>query len=235
MNNYKEIQYKLYEKLKPSGWSDVLKLFILSDEFKSILEELYKQAVDNKRFTPVLKDIFRSFEECPYKDLKVVIIGQDPYPQAGIADGISFSCSKTNKVQPSLRYLFKEIEDTVYPNGYTWDPDLKRWSNQGVLMLNTALTCEINKIGSHIELWKPFIHYLLSALNEYCAGICYVFLGNKAKEWNKLIEPCNFKFFTTHPASAAYKKSNTWDSGNVFNQLNVVIEKQYGPKEKIIW
>lgn len=233
--NIKEVQEKLYEKLKPSGWADVLKMFLLSEDFTKILEELYNQSVSGKRFTPTLKDIFRAFEECPYRELKVVVIGQDPYPQAGVADGISFSCSHTGKVQPSLRYIFKEIEDTVYPDGYEWNPDLKRWSNQGVLMLNTAFTCEIGNIGSHIDLWKPFTTYLLNALNEYCAGICYVFLGNKAREWNKHIDSCNYKFFTTHPASAAYQKGGKWNSGNIFNQINVVLENNNGTDQKIIW
>ena len=143
----KEIQSKLYEKLKPSGWGDKLKLFLLSKDFEQILTHLYNESQDGRKFTPVLKDLFRAFEECPYNNLKIVIIGQDPYPQAGVADGISFSCSHTGKVQPSLRYIFKEIEETVYPDGMTWDPDLKRWSNQGILMLNTAMTCEIGNIG----------------------------------------------------------------------------------------
>jgi len=229
----KDIQTKLYERLKASGWGPKLKMFLLSAEFYSILEELHSQSQEGKRFTPIIKDMFRAFEECPETEFKVVIVGQDPYPQAGVADGISFSCSKTGKVQPSLRYIFKEIEDTVYPEGMTWDPDLKRWSNQGVLMLNTAMTCEISNIGSHIDLWKPFIEYLLTYLSDNYTGVVYVFLGNKAKEWHKYINKDNYKFFTTHPASAAYRKGSHWDSGNLFNQINVVLDKMYG--EKITW
>ena len=229
----KDIQMKLYDRLKDSGWSDKLKMFLLSQEFLNILQVLYTNSQEGKRFTPVIKDMFRAFEECPYNELKVVIVGQDPYPQADVADGISFSCSHTGKVQPSLRYIFKEIENTVYPDGYRWDPDLKRWSNQGVLMLNTALTCEVNNIGSHIELWKPFITYLFEMLAEYNSGLIFVFLGKKAQEWHKMIPTTNYKFFTTHPASAAYQKGGDWDSGNLFNQINVVMEKMYG--EKIIW
>ena len=203
----KDIQMKLYEKLVSSGWGGKLKMFLLSDEFYQILSILHNNSQNNKRFTPIIKDMFRAFAECPYNDLKVVIVGQDPYPQAGVADGISFSCSYTQKVQPSLRYIFKEIEDSVYPEeGYRWDPDLSRWSKQGVLMLNTALTCEVTKIGSHIDFWKPFITHLFALYSTHHPGIINVFLGKKALEWHHNVPKENYKFFTTHPASAAYKK-----------------------------
>ena len=228
-----QIQNTLHERLKPSGWGDKLKFFILSQDFYQILENLWQQSADGKRFTPVIKDIFKAFEECPYKDLKAIFIGQDPYPQAGVADGISFSCSYTQKAQPSLRYLLNEVEQTVYPNGMEFNYDLKRWSNQGVLMLNTALTCQIGKIGSHISLWKPFIIYLLDILGHYNSGLCYVFLGNKAKVWAKHVPSINYKFFVTHPASAAYKKQKHWDSNDLFNNINKVLTENNG--DKIIW
>ena len=105
-----EIKQKLFDKLEPSGWGRIFKSFIFSSEFTDILNKLYVLSVTDKRFTPPLKQVFRAFEECPYDKLQVVIIGQDPYPQFGVADGISFSCGNTNKVQPSLRYIFEEIE-----------------------------------------------------------------------------------------------------------------------------
>ncbi len=228
----KEVQSKIYDKLKPSGWGGKLNTFLLSDEFYQILLELQKQSNEGNKFTPVLKQTFRAFTECPYDSLKVVIIGQDPYPQVGVADGISFSCSNTGKVQPSLRYIFEEVERTVYPEGKEMDPDLTRWANQGVLMLNTALTTNVNKIGAHYELWKPFTLNLLNALATYNTGIIYVFLGNKAKEWHKEIPGTNYKLFAPHPAAGAYN-GQKWNSGNLFNQINKVLQKNNG--EQIIW
>lgn len=229
----KDIQQKLFEKLKPSGWGDKLKGFILSDDFYKILTELLAQSRDGKHFTPVLKQLFRAFEECPYNELKVVVIGQDPYPKAQVADGISFSCSNTGQIQASLRYIFKEIEITVHPDGYTHDPDLARWSNQGVLMLNTALTTTVGKIGMHVDLWKPFMIYLFDMLSNYNTGLVYVFMGLKARDWKGHIGKNNFKFFTTHPASAAYQGAQRWDSGDVFNQINKVLQDHY--KTQITW
>jgi len=228
-----EIKQKMFDKLEPSGWGKIFKSFIFSSEFTDILSELYRQSVSDKRFTPPLKQVFRAFEECPYDKLKVVIIGQDPYPTLGVADGISFSCSNTHKLQPSLKFIFEEIERTVhqgFPTGQ--DPDLKRWSNQGILMLNTALTVEVGKIGSHYEIWRPFTAYLLDWLNNYNTGLVYVYMGKKAEEWSQLTNDNNYKFTVKHPASAAYNGSK-WDSNDIFTKVSEVVKKNSG--ESIQW
>lgn len=222
--NLEEIKQKMFEKLEPSGWDRFFKSFIFSSEFDLVLNQLYDQTKIDKRFTPPLKQVFRAFEECPHDELKVVIIGQDPYPQLGIADGISFSCGNTHKLQASLKFIFEEIERTVYqgfPTGQ--DPDLKRWSNQGILMLNTALTVEVGKIGSHYDIWKPFTAYLLDTLNNYNPGLVYVYMGKKAEEWSTLTNDNNYKFFVKHPASAAYNGSK-WDSMDVFNKISKIVK-----------
>lgn len=229
--NLEDVQQKLYEKLVPSGWGNKLKTFILSDDFKTILETLWAESQGGNRFTPVLKQLFRAFEECPYDELKVVIIGQDPYPTAEVADGIGFSCSNTGKPQPSLQNIFKELDRTVFPEGHSWDPDLARWSNQGVLMLNTALTTQVGKAGTHVELWKPFTAFLLDMLAFNNSGIVYVFMGNKAKEWAKMVPVNNYKFFTLHPAAASYS-GGEWNSGNLFNQINKVLKENYNTEIK---
>lgn len=228
-----EIKLKLYEKLKPSGWGDKLKTFILSSDFDIILQTLLKEAKAGKRFTPPLKQVFNAFEMCPYDKLKVVMLGQDPYPQQGVADGIAFSCSNTGKVQPSMKFMFKELEATVYPEGYTWDPNLVRWSNQGILLLNTALTTGIGVVGSHYMLWQPFLAFLFDILMYQNPGLIYVFLGAKAKEWAESIPDNNYKIFATHPAFAAHTNSEKWESGDMFNKVSKLVEKQYN--EKIIW
>jgi len=228
-----EIKQKLFAKLEPSGWDRVFKSFIFSSEFTEILTKLYELSIADKRFTPTLKQLFRAFEECPYDDLKVVFIGQDPYPQLGVADGISFSCGNTNKVQPSLKYIFEEIERTVYQEFPSYqDPDLSRWSKQGILMLNTALTVEVGKIGSHYDIWKPFTAYMLDWLNNYNPGLIYVYMGKKAEEWSELTNDNNYKFTVKHPASAAYNGSK-WDSNDIFNKISKLVEENNG--QKITW
>lgn len=228
-----EVKVKLYEKLRASGWADKLKTFILSEDFDKILQVLLKEAKEGQRFTPPLKQVFNAFEACPYDKLKVVIMGQDPYPQVGVSDGIAFSCSNTGRIQPSLKYVFKELEDTVYPDGYTWDPNLARWSNQGILLINTALTTSIGQVGKHYGLWQPFMAFLFDILTFQNPGLIYVFMGAKAKEWSESIPENNYKIFSTHPASAAHNNAEKWHSGDVFNKISQLVEKSFN--EKIIW
>lgn len=229
-----QVKQKLYEDLKSSGWADQLKTFILSADFDKILKYLLKEAQEGRRFTPVLKQVFRAFKECPFDQLKVVVIGQDPYPQPLTADGIAFSCSNKGKIEASLKYIFMEVEDTVYKgSGYVKDPDLKRWSNQGVLLLNTAFTTRIGYIGSHYEIWKPFMVFLMDRLNHKKSGLIYTFMGKKAQEWIDYI-PENSKLLTcSHPASAAYNKDDKWDSGDVFNKINHYCKESFNTE--IIW
>ena len=123
-----EIKQKLFDKLDSSGWGRIFKSFIFSSEFDDIITKLWSLSQEDKRFTPPLKQVFRAFEECPYDKLEVVIMGQDPYPQLGVADGIAFSCGNTGKLQPSLRYILDEVNKTVYNNEkISVDLDLKRW------------------------------------------------------------------------------------------------------------
>lgn len=229
-----EIKEKLLEKLEPSGWARVLKGFIDSKDFESIILELAKQSRDGRRFTPTLKNLFRAFEECPYDELKVIMLGQDPYPGFGHADGIAFSLSATKDMQPSLEHIFKEVNRTVYDsNNVCTDKDLTRWANQGILLLNTALTTTVGKVGQHYLIWRPFIAYLLDWLSWHVPGMVYVYMGKKAQEWSDCVNDNNYKFFVSHPASASYSSNLNWDSENVFVKVNEIVEKTYGTK--ITW
>lgn len=224
-----EYKQKIFEKLEPSGWGKVFKSYIFSSEFTEILNTLYTMSVQEKRFTPALKDAFRSFEECPYDELKLVIVGQDPYPHLGQADGIAFSCSKTGKLQPSLRYIFDEINRTIYAdNQLCTDVDLKRWSNQGILLLNTALTTEIGKIGQHYHVWQGFTSYLFDYLNHNNKELVYIYMGKKAQEWADYVSDDNHKIFTSHPASAAYNKQKQWNSDNAFLKAQHLVAESTG-------
>jgi uracil-DNA glycosylase len=231
--NISDIQSKLYDKLKPSGWGDKLKTFIMSDDFNKILENLLIEAKEGKRFTPSVKYLFRAFEECPYDKLNVVMIGQDPYPYPNVADGIAFSCSFNDRPEASLRYIFQEVQDTVYQLPYVRNTDLARWSNQGILIINSAFTTTIGKVGQHYDMWKPFLAFLFDILTFQKPDLVYVFMGKKAQEWSDSIPDSNFKFLTTHPASAAHRDLQSWDSGDVFNKINQALVKLN--QEPIIW
>ena len=233
--NLEDIKLKLIDKLRPSGWVDKLKTFLQSSDFDKILDELYRLRENGKRFTPPLKQVFKAFEECPHDKLKVIIIGQYPYFQLGVADGLAFSCSNTGKIQPSLKNIFEAIDSTVYDNEHReHNVDLTRWANQGVLLLNSALTCEIDKAGSHHFVWKDFIAYTMDMLNYTDSGLIFVLMGKQAQELESMIGEHHHIIKVSHPASAAYTKT-VWDCDNMFNTCNTIIEGQNGPTFKITW
>jgi uracil-DNA glycosylase len=227
--NIVEIQKKLLEPLTKAGWGIVFEPIIYSDSFQELIYSLKKEAEEGRRFTPPIKDLFRAFQECPYDKLNVMIIGQDPYPQLGVADGISFSCSKTMKEQPSLRYIFNYLE-TQHAD-LDRNPDLKRWSNQGVLMFNTALTVQVGKIGSHYSYWNKFTSFILDCINADKKDISVALLGKKAESWEKHL--LNQKIYKVpHPASAAYK-GGKWNAKNIFNNINEDLKNHNKPI--IVW
>lgn len=234
--NPEEVGLAMYKILKDSdaGWHNLLKSFLLSDDFIHIIKTLESLVNDDKRFTPPLRDVFRAFTECPFDKLKVIIVGQDPYPQLGVADGIAFSCSKTDKKEASLRYIHTAITSTVYNNEVdpaTLSNDLSGWSKQGILMLNTSLTTEVGKIGKHYEIWDPFIKYLVDMLNS--KSYIWALLGKKSQELEELIGEHNTILKASHPASAAYAKAKEWDCNNIFNNINLHLKQDNLPQ--IVW
>ena len=225
INNFKT---QIKTDIEKSGWNDILNPFIDSKAFEDVFNSLVSLVNNDQRFTPPFKDVFNAFKECNYNDLKVVIVGQDPYPQIGSADGLAFSCSKKGKAEKSLQYILKQtIGDFTDTGRVIYTPeecDLRRWANQGVLLINTALTVEINKIGSHFWHWKPFTEYLFYTLNQKNKDIVFILMGKKAEAWQLLLS--NHKLLKcSHPASAAYR-GGIWDSNDVFNKANKELKDQ---------
>lgn len=211
-----ELRDSANDKLQDSGWAPMLTPFINGLDFDLIVEKLVSLVNAERRFTPRFKDIFNGFKECKYNDLKCIIVGQDPYPQLGVADGIAFSCSRKGKAEKSLQYINKAIG--------TDHTDLRCWANQGVLLINTAFTCEVNSIGSHYDLWKPFSRYIFENINRHNKNIPVILMGKKAEAWETMLN--NQKIYKVkHPASAAYR-GGEWDCDDVFNKVNLELEKQ---------
>lgn len=180
---------------------------------------------------PKYQDIFKAFELCSYNDLSIVMIGQDLYPQKGMATGILFGNSKDtpdDKLSPSLQVIKESVINFEVPHNFiTFDPSLESWAKQGILMLNSALTCEIGKPGSHVNIWRPFIVQLLKNLSESKPGLIYVLFGNQAgsfkpyinKKYNDIVE-------IEHPAYFA--RINKPMPHNVFNNIDIIYKRKYG-------
>lgn len=228
------------KSLMDPEWYNLLKTYILSSDFKDNLTTIIENLLKNEtRFTPGLKHIFEAFYKCKYKNTKIVLLGQDPYPQSGIADGLAFSCSNSVQPQPSLRYIFKAINKTVYKqDGEEWrlfNPGLHRWAAQGILLLNTALTVEMRKPGSHVNYWKNFTAFFIDMLSRHNPDIIWILLGKNAEEYLDLFPLENTPpiVMASHPASAAYNKAKEWDCKDIFNKVNEHLQKQ--GKDPIIW
>lgn len=212
-------------------WSEVINKRVL-DIILSKLELEYK----TKLICPMQRDVFKAFKLCSYDRLKVVMVGQDPYPQKGVATGILFGNKKETRnenLSPSLQVIRKTIIDLENSdNCITFDPTLENWAKQGILMLNSALTVEMNKVGSHTMLWRPFISDLLQKLSNSKTGIIYVLFGRQAQTFKPYI---NKQFNTVleekHPAYFARTGEKMPDT--IFKEVNELIRNKY--KIPIIW
>ena len=227
--NSQEFREQIYKKLEPTGWNTALRMFIKSNEFIRLIDRLKDDVVLDKRFTPTFKYVFKAFEECHYKDTRVIILGQDPYPQINVADGLAFSCSRQDKAEKSLQYVHSAIQKTV-ENAQPSVNNLQYLADQGVLLLNTALTTQIGKPGTHQEYWKPFMAHLLDYVRMDNPNIVYLLLGKKAEFWEDLIDQPGNVVKASHPASAAYAAKHEWDCNDCFNKVNEILVSQELPE-----
>ncbi len=150
-------------------------------------------------------DVFKAFKLCSLTNLKVIMLAQDPYPRKGVATGLAFGNNidtKEENISPSLNIIKEAAINFEIPhNCITFDPTLENWAKQGILMLNSALTVEMGKVGSHTMLWKPFISKLLKNLSEYDTCLTYVLFGKQAQTFKPYInEKFNKIFEIEHPA-----------------------------------
>lgn len=174
------------------------------NELIKALQSIYEDIDGNfDVLTPPVDKIFNSMRECPWENLKVVIIGQDPYPKKGDADGKAFSVSMDTPIPASLQNIFKCLEyQKIIPDWRLYGGDLGCWAKQGVLLLNTALTTEIGIKEAHLKHWKTYIDIFIKSLCEMAAGeqkhLIFMLWGKKAQEKSKIIESVNQKYSSKH-------------------------------------
>lgn len=230
--NSKEFAEQIYKKLEPTGWNTVLRTFIKSNDFVQLINKLQIDVQNNKRFTPTFKYVFKAFEECHYNDVKVIVVGANPYPEINVADGLAFSCSRQTRLEKPLIQIHNAINETV-ENASPSNNDLSYLANQGVLLLNTALTTEINKPDLHQDYWKYFMAHLFDELHVNKPDLVYLLMGNKAHQWEDLVDNGDNVIKVSHPGSGAYAKEHKWDCEDCFNRLNEILALQELPE--IMW
>jgi uracil-DNA glycosylase len=226
--NFQNFKHQMH----PS-WYSKLRPFIESEECDKIYAYLKSESKRGKRVAPLSMHVWRCFFETPLDNLKVVMVGLCPYhtlrDDAPVADGLLMGCSITGKLQPTLEQFYTGLEKEFYDGlnlNYVPDPEVHYLANQGVLMLNAALTTEINKAGSHLEIWEPFIKYLFEEVINHL-GVPIIFLGKDAAKYKKYTGIFAHVFELSHPASAAYKGSE-WDTEGVFSKVDILLEENNG-------
>jgi len=162
------------------GWKQRLSAEFTKPYFGSLVD-FVKQAYAQKRVYPPGSLIFNAFEACPFEDVKVVILGQDPYHGPGQAHGLSFSVPEGVKQPPSLQNIFKEVADDLQESVPS-SGNLERWAEQGVLLLNATLTVEAHKPGSHQgKGWEEFTDAVIDVLASEKEHLVFLLWGAYAQ------------------------------------------------------
>lgn len=170
------------------SWKDALGSEFDKPYFASLVRFLHNEKAEGKRIYPPGGQIFKAFELTPVKDVKVVILGQDPYHGPGQAHGLSFSVPENMPAPPSLKNIFKEIETDlgVRMSGY---PNLEKWARQGVLLLNAVLTVRSGEAASHSRIgWQEFTDAVIRHISSECEGVVFMLWGNFARTKSELID-----------------------------------------------
>jgi len=229
---------KVSEKLKGHicpKWLKKLTPLLDSPVMEQLFAELSRRKSLGKVIYPAQEDIFNVFKQ-PFDDIKVVILGQDPYHGFGQANGYAFATNE-KKCPPSLRNILKEVEDDIY-NGLNLEKDpndftLKNWTNQGVFLLNTALTVEEGSPGSHIDLWTKFTVEVMKILSEDKPGLIYMLWGKKAQLFKVFLnQKTSFILEAPHPSPLA---GGGFFGCKHFSRANEIINGLNGKEFIINW
>ena len=193
------------------------------------------RTVNKETLCPNIKDVFKAFKLCSYNKCRVIFVGQDPYPQRGVAQGVLFGNSSDtpeDKLSPSLQIIKESVINFEIPhNLITFDPTLESWAKQGILMINSALTTEVGKIGVHMMKWRPFMIAFLKQMSMINPGIIYVLFGSQAQILEPYISKNNYVLKIEHPAYFA--RTNKKMPYHIWKDINKILYDLYG--ERIEW
>lgn len=211
-----------------NDWDDILKDEFKKDYFNS-LRDFLKDEYRHHTVYPAKENILEALKHTPYKDTKVVILGQDPYHGEGQAHGLAFSVQPGTRIPPSLLNMYKEIKNEygydIPNNGY-----LMPWADQGVLLLNNVLTVRGGEANSHKNRgWEKFTDKIIEDLNRREDPVIFVLWGNNAKEKEKLITGGqHYILKSAHPSPLSANRG--FFGNDHFKKINEIL-KSLGKKE----
>ena len=213
-------------------WEKLIEIEEQKDYFKKLKDEIDKRYETSNVF-PEKQNIFKAFSLTSLDNLKVVILGQDPYHGFGQAQGLSFSTPANIKNPPSMVNILKEINDDLQRKSFCEDGDLTPWAKDGVLLLNTILTVEESKPKSHHNLgWGIFTDNIIKYINDNCKDIVFILWGSPAIAKTKLIDTKKHHILSApHPSPLSSYRG--FFGCKHFSKTNEIL-KNLG-KEQINW
>ncbi len=211
-------------QIHPS-WEKVLKAEFSSPYFQDLIAFVKKEYKNNRCFPPG-SQIFNAFDSCPFEQVQVVLLGQDPYHGPGQAHGLCFSVPEGVPHPPSLQNIFKEIEDDLglaIPQSGT----LEAWARQGVFLLNATLTVRAHQAGSHQKKgWEEFTDSVIKTLSQHSKGLVFMLWGGFAKQKIRLIDrEKHFVLSSGHPSPLSANRGY-WFGNKHFSQCNIYLKDQ---------
>jgi len=206
------------------SWKRKLLVEFKKDYMKVLSEYLRSEKQKKKKIFPPSHQIFRAFDLTSFDNVRVVILGQDPYHGFGQAHGLSFSVDRATRIPPSLENIFKELEFDLGINKPKHG-NLEKWGHQGVLMLNSILTVEEGKPASHSKKgWEQFTDEVLNVLNHYKRHVVYILWGQKAQEKCKFLDKNkNLIIATPHPSP--FSARSGFFGSKPFSRTNQYLKK----------
>jgi uracil-DNA glycosylase len=212
------------------SWKARLSQEFEKDYFQRLSQQI-RQEYQTQTVYPPPKDVFRAFDMCPFEEVKVVIIGQDPYHGPKQANGLCFAVHDGITIPPSLKNIFKEIEQDLGVKPYD-SGDLSRWAKQGVLMLNSVLTVRAHQAASHKgKGWEQFTDAVVEKLNAEREGIVYLLWGRYAQDKGAVVDrEKNLVLTSAHPSPFSATK---FFGNHHFSRCNEYLEAH--GEEPIDW
>ncbi|MDF3076629.1 MAG: Uracil-DNA glycosylase [Sphingobacteriaceae bacterium] len=211
-------------------WNAVLEGEFHKEYMKSVKAFLKKEKEDGHTVYPPANLVFNAFNHTPFEKVKAVIIGQDPYHGKGQAHGLSFSVQKGVGIPPSLRSIYKELQNDIPEFKYPTHGELTKWADQGVLLLNATLTVRAGEPGSHQKKgWEVFTDHAIQQLSEKRNGIVFLLWGKFAQSKAELIDSTKHHILkAAHPSP--YSADHGFFGCRHFSKTNQILKKN-GEKE----
>jgi uracil-DNA glycosylase len=211
-------------------WTEILTPIKETEYFKNLWQKVKEEYSREKCFPPK-EQIFRALELTSFEKIKVVIIGQDPYHNDFQANGLCFSVSKNVATPPSLKNIFKELEDDLGIS--RTNPELEDWAKQGVLLLNATLTVKAHEPNSHKDLgWEKFTDFIIKEISEKKENVVFVLWGAFAQKKEELINSSqHFIIKSAHPSPFSVYRG--FYGSKPFSQINDYLKSQN--KKPILW